>query len=544
MDIFATTVTAIHEVYAITIFIHRVTKDAKDKETQKTFFQQKLDHESVFIETFADIYVDGNEALFWRLSGRDNLKVSINNTLDSLQKTLTGYRTEAVRHGITLHENSSSALGNKSTGQQKGHREKLKAKIESTVEKWRKDSPLDWALFTKDKIEQLLVDYSGWTLRLRQDLELIVLLGCAPIAGDALGNLGIQAAVERQHKLEKLPPAAFGSLVGHLNQPVSDLSDATFGTNSFQDESGFEEIPVLVEVRNYSDSLQRAINEGHRARVKELKQPVRELAWLLHDPPNLEHITGNTSVATADRMNCIGFIDQPDISHGRALILYRLPHRSQDAASITTLHDLMSRNTSSESTKPALGVRFAIAHALASTLLGIQISGWVHKNITSRSIVMLSPDNPNLVGWATARRVMGDSAVQEEYAGLETNIYHHPRRYGKPSARFINEYDIYALGVVMLEIGLWKPMSALFKAQIKISREKGQLPPVNIVHTALLRHITGDELKREMGVQFARVVERCLTSHFEVNEDDEKQTKLAVNFRNLIVDVLRTGTLL
>jgi hypothetical protein len=33
------------------------------------------------------------------------------------------------------------------------------------------------------------------------------------------------------------------------------------------------------------------------------------------------------------------------------------------------------------------------------------------------------------------------------------NVYRHPQRQGKPNKPFVKIYDIYALGVVLLEIG-------------------------------------------------------------------------------------------
>ncbi|KAH8767143.1 hypothetical protein F5882DRAFT_413349 [Hyaloscypha sp. PMI_1271] len=42
-----------------------------------------------------------------------------------------------------------------------------------------------------------------------------------------------------------------------------------------------------------------------------------------------------------------------------------------------------------ENSKPSLGNRFFIAHALAMTVLNIHSSRWVHKNICSEDICFL-----------------------------------------------------------------------------------------------------------------------------------------------------------
>lgn len=39
------------------------------------------------------------------------------------------------------------------------------------------------------------------------------------------------------------------------------------------------------------------------------------------------------------------------------------------------------------------------------------------------------------------------------------DIYQHPDRLqGESAPRYISTYDVYSLGVVLLEVGLWKPL--------------------------------------------------------------------------------------
>jgi hypothetical protein len=41
------------------------------------------------------------------------------------------------------------------------------------------------------------------------------------------------------------------------------------------------------------------------------------------------------------------------------------------------------------------------------------------------------------------------------------NIYRHPRRWGVPTESFNAIHDIYALGVVLLEIGMWRKVKTM-----------------------------------------------------------------------------------
>ncbi|KAF4540152.1 Het-s domain protein [Lasiodiplodia theobromae] len=54
---------------------------------------------------------------------------------------------------------------------------------------------------------------------------------------------------------------------------------------------------------------------------------------------------------------------------------------------------------------------------------------------------------------------------------LERNLYRHPDRQGRPKTSFSKLHDIYALGVVLLEIGLWEMALSLYQ------RAARRLPP-------------------------------------------------------------------
>lgn len=55
--------------------------------------------------------------------------------------------------------------------------------------------------------------------------------------------------------------------------------------------------------------------------------------------------------------------------------------------------------------------------------------------------------------------------------GLERDVYRHPDRQGTPEKLFSKIHDIYALGVVLFEIGLWQQAITLEKNQFKTARD-------------------------------------------------------------------------
>jgi hypothetical protein len=119
--------------------------------------------------------------------------------------------------------------------------------------------------------------------------------------------------------------------------------------------------------------------------------------------------------------------------------------------------------------RPTLGERFKMARSLAETLFQFHSVGWLHKSIRSENVLLFRDQqtqtiiypHPYLVGFEFSRDVTDSSTVERDGL-LERNIYRHPDRQGPPEDapgnRFSVLHDIYALGVVLLEVGLWRPV--------------------------------------------------------------------------------------
>ncbi|KAI1121903.1 hypothetical protein F5Y10DRAFT_282130 [Nemania abortiva] len=137
-----------------------------------------------------------------------------------------------------------------------------------------------------------------------------------------------------------------------------------------------------------------------------------------------------------------------------------------------TLVDVIHRDTFS-GPYANLNERFALAQDLAEAVLFLHTAGFVHKNITSSSVVALQRSRPDsshlpdcyLMGFNLVRGVDGrtyqEGAVRdsgdEERPIWEFDIFQHPDRLlGKNSLRYTKTHDVYSLGVLLLKIGAWK----------------------------------------------------------------------------------------
>jgi hypothetical protein len=93
-------------------------------------------------------------------------------------------------------------------------------------------------------------------------------------------------------------------------------------------------------------------------------------------------------------------------------------------------------------------------------------------------------------------------------------------------------HDIYALGVVLLEIGIWDPALKFEKDMFARVRNP------KAVQMQLVKHAR-KRLEAKVGRRYMEVVLRCLTGDFGVGGDDTKEDlRLQQAFRHQVIDVL------
>ncbi|KAL0264071.1 hypothetical protein SLS55_000015 [Diplodia seriata] len=148
--------------------------------------------------------------------------------------------------------------------------------------------------------------------------------------------------------------------------------------------------------------------------------------------------------------------------------------------SLMTLEDAIREDSFLEVEVP-LNQRLKLALRVTEAILFLHSAGFVHKNISSSSVVVLERDYPHcdevspypaldnayVMGFDLIRgveaRTSKEGAVREadELPRLiwEFDIFQHPDRLQGPSSpRYTKTYDVYSLGVLLLEIGLWEQL--------------------------------------------------------------------------------------
>lgn len=216
-------------------------------------------------------------------------------------------------------------------------------------------------------------------------------------------------------------------------------------------------------------------------------------------------------------IDCLGYTD--DTLQSRFGVVYASPEPS-----FSTLHSII---TSNDHRTPDLGDRFKLAHTLAVSLWSLHALDWLHKSVCSNNILFfpsaisdsaikptvaaaLVPDtsSPFLLGFDSSRpdQVVEMSVASRNPSSLD--LHRHPKSLeGIDRKPYCKGFDIYSLGLVMLEIGLWKVLQAYYKPHYSSQRFRER------VVMGLL--VPG--LGSKTGSVYRQVVERCLNAKDDIS---------------------------
>ncbi|UZP36606.1 hypothetical protein NXS19_004422 [Fusarium pseudograminearum] len=261
---------------------------------------------------------------------------------------------------------------------------------------------------------------------------------------------------------------------------------------------------VIMETWKYKES------DGSSGEPQDqtLRQ-VRKITELLCHPKDKEfHI-----------LSCAGFFR--DRLRKELGIVFWTPPTFGVEGEVATLHQLYKIHR-----LVPLGQRIRLAWAIATAIENFHRVGWVHKGIRSDNIAFTEvlPDlksdlddedpaspfvgnfdfsKPLLFGFEYSRADDEATFLEEDYT-LANNLYRHPDRWGRPTARFEKSHDVYALGVVLLEIALWKEASSILKSFL----ETKPLVASNVVKALIGK--CGKTLSHQVGRVVAQCIVKCL----------------------------------
>ncbi|KAI7788055.1 hypothetical protein LA080_013361 [Diaporthe eres] len=186
---------------------------------------------------------------------------------------------------------------------------------------------------------------------------------------------------------------------------------------------------------------------------------------------------------------------------------------------------------------PPLEARIRLSQQLAGSLHSFGLARWFHKDFNCRNIVFfrskLVPssvmlESPYITGFSISRPdAPNEVSLNKDHEDL--SVYLHPDlRTGDHSARpkYGSKYDVYSLGLVLLEIGLWRTLTPMIDSDLSPAEFKSQAT----------RRCQRD-LAFFTGSGFRDIVMRCLTCADEGS--DETASSLDNFYFSVVLELVK-----
>ncbi|KAL1840031.1 hypothetical protein VTJ49DRAFT_902 [Mycothermus thermophilus] len=305
------------------------------------------------------------------------------------------------------------------------------------------------------------------------------------------------------------------------------------------DTSMEDGIPVWIEWKALGDA------PAGSARDREAVLRTTALAEMLAQP----------KPAALRAPECVGFFDDRAVSGADRLAwIFRMPAGSDANTRIATLHTILGN----PKFRPPLSRRVAMASALCDTILHLHAINWLHKGVFGENVVFhlnnsrnsksasglpYDPEKPVLSGFEYSRPDGTETTARD--TDIVWDLYRWPGIQRQPPTERNSKktYDLYSLGLVLLEIAHWEKLDRLMglgRPDGGINARSGnslagvgdEVPDVPLEQSRKLRDwLLGiqpgapfdaqglpnplEDLRNRVGERYWQAVSRCLWAHGE-----------------------------
>ena len=300
----------------------------------------------------------------------------------------------------------------------------------------------------------------------------------SPIFGE-LGVLDVLKLRLLQPELAKHPPG-----IDDMRKVAPSTTMSSDYSPNLVLEKATSQSPVLVKYKYYEKG---STKHQHGQEVQ--KKRVATLAAMLRAASSENYLSPK----------CIDCFHDPDnCRYGLSL---ELP--AQATTRPYSLRELLFNPP--KFGRAGLKERFGIAKKLSEAVFKWHTSGWLHQGMASHNVIFfLDPNtsridysNPHLCGFEHSRRSDEISLLRAAKV-FRHDVYRHPVQQGLPIVGHRVEHDLYSLGVVLLDIGLWNPVEDLFR---EVVGENPVPRPTDVKNrivnnTSHLNFYTGPKIRR------------------------------------------------
>ena len=277
------------------------------------------------------------------------------------------------------------------------------------------------------------------------------------------------------------------------------------------------------------------------------RPPIREFSF---DPKSVDHVKKELrslvkELRLAERFQvlyCHGFYEAPE-HYG---LVYRLPTAiiPDDYMQCESLGNVLMHEEYTSFLAENLQNRLDLAKSLATTMYHLHSVQWVHKSFNPDNILLFGRRSwdkkvefnwaqPYVVGFDASRANRAHSDKLPASLRWDNRVYTHPARQREGEwTRFHKLFDIYSLGVVLLEIGT---LTCFKNPSFRRNAEWTDIPAGEVQKRLGMQAVA---LKGELGRTYSEIVQVCLSGEFGVpnDEDDADETMLLDAFRSEVCE--------
>jgi hypothetical protein len=511
--------TTLKEVYLLSRFVYRVCRSAAHHIGERTELSHELMHELLFAISFRFVFLE-DDGISMR-SDLDKLWIEdIQYRLDKIRKLYADYAKLASlqdeeyktwspfmetrlaldpAEDVFLLENTPDSQGNSNLPRTQSW---LHGKFRDIDWDWK------WPLFEKRGLEKLI---KGLHKNNKAIKDIIVALNRRPSSSRHVSPVSAKATGTDIDRLGLQDHLRIREIHEHAIEDTSDTSLRVIEPSPDMSQTPLLSLQLVSGLRTRSKALvEYKVYQSHGGEVHQLASLLRSAG---------EASEGSNLLSLPFR----GYVDHPN--DNLFAFYYEFPTKTKQVMPVS-LHDCITGQGTPPIHENAFSLprRFAVAQAYAKALWTFHQSDWVHKSIWSRSLVFFEAmdgsydfSKPHLIGFEYSRPVTTDTLKSYD-DDPERNLYRHPDRQGMPDAGrgtiFQKHHDLYSLGVVLLEIGLWQTAETLRDA-VALSRHEKPERIYRQKLQALYIEAARTRLAHSMGPAYVKAVVACLEGSWE-----------------------------
>jgi len=207
-----------------------------------------------------------------------------------------------------------------------------------------------------------------------------------------------------------------------------------------------------------------------------------------------------------------------------------------------------------------LGAKIAVAQQLAQWLMYLHVVNWMHKGLRSASILFFPEAGSKdlgrafVTGFEYSRIATGDTSFGPTLDDVKRAMYVHPDYLGfKRQLGYKKTYDVYSLGIILIEIAYWQPFAEIYRSTASAPTEAGgdtsfTITSINLFREQILAGELGvlDHVARVMCERYAAATKTCLLGMrgFGLGDDDDQANvqvaaSMQQGFVDEVIDVLK-----